>query len=126
MQELRNMPSAELVSLLSMAALYILAGLNHFRDPSMYLKITPPWVRSPAKVNVLVGAIEIILALLLLYETTRSYSAIGIIVLLIAIFPANIRHYQLAKKNGRSVLPSLIRLPLQAILIYWSYTFISI
>ncbi len=106
-----------------MAAIYILAGFNHFRMPKFYLAITPPWVPMPNKVNILVGIIEIVLGISLLIPILTSYAAYGIIALLIAIFPANVFHYQKAKRKGKTTWPTLLRLPVQALLIYWAHSF---
>ena len=107
-----------------MAAIYILAGIGHFRNPRFFIKITPKWVPQPEKINILVGVIEMALGILLFFSGTRQYAAWGIIALLIAVFPANIYHHQLAKRKGKNTLPTLIRLPIQALLIYWAYTFV--
>ena len=107
-----------------MAAIYVIAGIAHFRNPNFYLKITPTWVPFPEKINLFVGSVEIILGMALLFNETRSYAAIGIVLLLIAVFPANIYHYQKSQKKGKNVLATLIRLPIQGLLIYWAYTFI--
>jgi len=107
-----------------MAAIYIFAGISHFRMPKFFLKITPKWVPNPEKVNIIVGLIEIILGIALCFSATRHYAAIGIIALLIAVFPANIYHFQLTRKKGKNSIPTLIRLPMQGLLIYWAYTFL--
>jgi len=114
---------ASQISLYIMAGLYILAGINHFIMPKVYLKITPPWVPQPGKVNMLVGVAEIVLGVLLFFPETRSPSAWGIILLLIAVFPANIYHFQKARQKKQMVLPTLLRLPMQAVLIWWAYLF---
>lgn len=111
------------ISLYLMAAAYIFAGTSHFRIPKFFLKITPPWVPMPEKVNLFVGAIEVLLGIGLIIPATTSYAAWGIIALLIAVFPANIYHYQLVRKKGRNTTATLIRLPIQLLLIYWAYTF---
>ena len=112
-----------LISLYIMAAAYLFAGISHFRIPKFFIKITPPWVPAPEKVNLLVGAIEILLAIGLLIPYTTKIAAWGVIALLIAVFPANVYHFQLVKRKGRNIWPTLIRLPVQALLIYWAYTF---
>jgi uncharacterized membrane protein len=114
---------ASQISLYLMAGLYVLAGINHFIMPKIYLKITPRWVPQPEKVNWLVGLGEIGLGVLLLFPETRSLAAWGIILLLVAIFPANFYHYQKARRKGEMVIPTLIRLPFQAVLIWWAYLF---
>ncbi|MEP0046120.1 MAG: MauE/DoxX family redox-associated membrane protein [Reichenbachiella sp.] len=113
-----------LISLYIMSAFYLFAGISHFRKPDFFLKIIPKWVPSPKKVNFLVGGIEIVLGIGLLFADIRAYAAWGIIALLVAVFPANIYHYQQARKKGKHVIATLIRLPIQGVLIYWAYLFI--
>lgn len=111
-------------SVILMAALYIFAGYSHFRNPKFFLKITPKWVPAPEKVNVMVGAIEIVLGVLLLIPQMHSLAAWGVIALLIAVFPANVYHFQKSLKKGKFIWPTLIRLPIQGLLIYWAYTLV--
>lgn len=118
------MSTLQLISLYAMSFLYCFAGISHFWKPKIFLSITPKWVPFPEIVNIIVGIIEITLGILLLFEATRSAAAIGIIVLLIAVFPANIRHFQKSRKKGKFVIPTMIRLPMQLLLIYWAYTFV--
>ena len=109
-----------------MASLYFLAGLNHFRNPKMYLKIIPAFIPNPKLLNNISGASEVILANALCIPILSSYAAIGIIVLLLAIFPANI--YMILNKKASFGLPKwllMLRIPLQFILIYWAYIYIN-
>lgn len=114
----------QVISLYAMSFLYCFAGISHFWKPKIFISITPKWVPSPERVNIIVGVIEVALGILLLFKTTRSAAAIAIIVLLIAVFPANIYHFQKATRKGKLVIPTLIRLPIQALLLYWAYTFV--
>jgi len=118
------MDQLSLISLCAMSAIYIIAGVTHFRKPKFFLKIMPKWVPFPELMNRFVGALEIILGISILFESIRSYAAIGLIILLIAIFPANIYHFQKSLKKKKYVLATLIRLPIQGLLIYWAYTFV--
>ncbi|MEO8255278.1 MAG: DoxX family membrane protein [Flavobacterium sp.] len=107
-----------------MALLYVLAGLNHFRKPKMYLKIIPPYLPNPKLLNQLSGVAEVILGLLLLFTTTTHYAAWGIIALLIAILPANIFMFQ--NKEAGFGIPKwilLVRLVFQIVLIWWAYLY---
>lgn len=113
-----------LFSLILMATVYIVAGITHFRIPKFFLSITPKWVPAPEVVNKIVGAGEILLGILLLFPLTRSYAAIGVIVLLIAVFPANVYHFQKALKKQKMVGVTALRLPVQLLLIYWAYSFV--
>lgn len=118
------MSTLKLVSLIIMATFYMFAGVSHFRKPAFFLAITPKWVPLPEKVNVLIGAVEIALGILVLFTSTRTVAAWGIIVLLVLVFPANVYHFQKAMRKKKAVILTLIRLPLQALLIYWAYSFV--
>ncbi len=107
-----------------MAFVYFLAGLNHFRNPSLYIRIIPPYFSNPKLLNSLSGLAEILLAILLCIPKTSSIGAWGIIALLIAVFPTHIYMYQ--DKKAAMGLPKwvlLLRMPLQLVLIYWAYQY---
>ncbi|PTS99227.1 DoxX family protein [Flavobacterium sp. HMWF030] len=107
-----------------MAFLYIIAGINHFRNPKMYLKIIPPFFKNPNLINILSGASEIILGVLLTFSVTTCFAAWVIIALLIAVFPANLFMFQ--NKKASFNLPKwilFVRLPLQLVLIFWAYQY---
>jgi len=112
------------VSLILMILFYLFAGISHFKNPSFFIKITPKWVPYPEKINIIVGVSEIFLALGMISEVTRPFSAIGIILLLILVFPANIYHLRKGIKKNKNIIPLIIRLPIQGLLIYWAYIFI--
>jgi uncharacterized membrane protein len=107
-----------------MAALYVLAGANHFWHPRMYQKIVPTYLPSPHTLVLISGICEITFGLLLLPEGTRKLAAWLIIALLIAIFPANIQmtldYYH---RHSPYTWVTMARLPLQLVLIWWAWTF---
>jgi len=119
------MSTLKLVSLIIMAAFYIFAGVSHFRKPNFFLSITPKWVPFPEAVNLIVGGVEIVAGLLLFFNLTRSYAAWVIIILLVLVFPANVYHFQKALRKKKGVVLTLIRLPIQLVLLYWAYNFVS-
>jgi uncharacterized membrane protein len=107
-----------------MACIYFIAGINHFLNPSSYIKIMPPWLPFPEALVFVSGAIEIVCALLLLPSFSRKLAAWGIIVLLIAVFSANIQmSINYHKENNPYFWLTLLRLPLQFLLIWWAYQF---
>lgn len=118
------MSETQFTSLYIMAAFYIVAGISHFIIPTFFIKFTPDWVPAPKKVNILVGIIEITLGVALLFETTRSMAAIGVIALLIAVFPAHLKYHQMVKGKRKYEIISLLRMPMQLFLIYWAYLFV--
>ena len=118
------MTTIYLFSLVLMAIAYIAAGIAHFRVPKFFLSIMPRWVPMPEVVNKAVGFGEVLLGITLLFSPTRSYAAVGIILLLIAVFPANVYHFQKSLKKNKMIWPTAIRLPIQLLLIYWAYSFV--
>ena len=110
------------VLLVGMAAFYIYAGYNHFKIPKFFLKITPPWVPYPKTVNIIVGIVEIAIGILVLVPATRVLAAWGIILLLIAVFPANVYHLTSGGAGTKVPIKFLKwRLPIQAVLIVLAY-----
>lgn len=105
-----------------MAIFYIGAGVNHFLNPDFYLKIMPPYLPWHLELVYLSGVIEIALGLLLLIPKYTRLAAWGIILLLIAIFPANI-HLALNPQIFPDVDPTvhLIRLPFQGLFLLWAW-----
>ena len=68
--------------------------------------------------------LEILSGILLIPLSTRRMAAYGIILLLIAVFPANINmmwKYWIQNKPGLWIM--ILRLPLQIVLIWWAYSF---
>ena len=108
-----------------LAIFFVFAGVMHFVSPDGYLAIMPPWIPWPRAMIALSGAAEIAGGLGILLPPTRRFAAIGLILLLLAVFPANIHGaMQGMSVSGRSVPAWLLwaRLPLQGVLIWWVYT----
>lgn len=105
------------------AALFIIAGINHFVVSDFFLKIMPPYLPFHLTLVLVSGLIEIILGILLLVPRYSSLAAWGIIALLIAVFPANIYVYQHQEMFPFSWFLHLLRLPLQGVLILWAFVY---
>ncbi len=111
------------LSLYIQAFVYIGAGVNHFLRPKMYLAIMPPYIPAHDLMVTLSGIAELVLGIGLLFPATRSWSAWGLILLLIAVFPANV---YMATAPRFQKLPAWLRwgrLPLQGLLIWWAYQY---
>ena len=72
-----------------MCVFYITIGIHHFLNPAYYLNIVPPYLKFQYELVLISGFFEILFGIGLLTKY-RKYSAIGLILLLIAVFPANI------------------------------------
>jgi uncharacterized membrane protein len=108
-----------------MAAFYVFAGVMHFARPDAYLPMMPPYLPWHGGLVFLSGVAEVALGIAVLVPTLRPIAAWGIILLLIAVFPANI-HIAL---NNVALFGNLegagiwnwVRLPMQGVLALWAW-----
>jgi uncharacterized membrane protein len=101
-----------------------LAGSLHFLYPRGYARIVPAYLPAPLTLVYLSGVAEILGGLGLLLPQTRTLAAWGLVLLFIAIFPANVN--MAVHRIGFTRTPPAAwllwaRLPLQAVLIAWAY-----
>ena len=111
-------------NLIFLAALFMFAGAMHFVIPAAYASIIPDWVPYPVEMVYVTGLAEIAGGLGLLIERLRRAAALGLIGLLVAVFPANVHMLQDAIAADASSLYQMLlflRLPLQPLLIVWVY-----
>jgi uncharacterized membrane protein len=106
-----------------LAVIMTAAGVYHFANPQIYVSIVPkylPWHLALVYVS---GFLEILFGVGLLTGFS-SFAAWGLMALFVAVFPANLNmalHPELAPQ-----IPSVLlwlRLPLQAVLIWWAWQF---
>jgi uncharacterized membrane protein len=122
-----RLPGESKVRLMARAALvvfFVIAGTLHFLRPCFYLQIVPPYLPWPLTLVYLSGAFEILGGCAVLPASTRRWAGIGLIALLLAVFPANI-HMALHPEpvGGWDVPLGLLwlRLPMQGVLIAWAW-----
>ena len=102
----------------ALTAMFVLVGISHFAKREKLEAMIPPHWPYRCALNYISGAAEIILGILLLFDVTRMVAAFGLLLLLIAIFPANI---YVARTN-----PSLYnksRLFFQPVYMLWVWYF---
>ncbi len=102
-----------------LAVFFVLAGLNHFRTPTLYLGMMPPWLPWPSAANTIAGVAEVLGGIGLLPPRLCRAAGWGLIALLIAVFPANIHVALQGHMSGLNVSPAglWLRLPFQAVFI---------
>ena len=96
----------------------------HFVVPAAYASIIPGWVPFPLEMVYLTGVAEIAGGIGLLVERFRRAAALGLIALLVAVFPANVQMLQdaiAANASGLYKVLLFLRLPIQPLLIVWLY-----
>ena len=121
------LPYLKYFSILVMSLFYVNVGIKHFTDPLWFLYIIPPFLSSIGLELVYIsGFFEILFGMMLAVKKTRKMACYGLILLLIAVYPANIylAFYEEPQKliNISSFAASWIRLPIQFIflgLAYW-------
>lgn len=109
------------VALALLGLFFIAAGANHFVHPGFYLRMVPGYLPDHALLVAISGVCECLGGIGVLIPMTRRLAGIGLIALLIAVFPANVQmaqHPQLYADIG-SALAFYIRLPLQLVVIAW-------
>ena len=110
------------LSIIIMTLFYIMAGTNHFINPDWYVRIVPPILPFKTAIVYISGILEIILGTLLIFPKTRFIASWGLILLLVAVYPANI---YVALTNGEVMdttpLIAWGRLPFQFVFIALAY-----
>ena len=112
------------------AVMFAMIGALHLAVPRFFEQIMPRWVPASGPLGrrslvVVSGAFEILGALGVLYAPTRARAGWGLILLLLAVFPANI-HMLLDARRRRSAAwwQALLwaRLPIQPLIMLWVYS----
>jgi len=107
------------VPVLALAAFFLLAGAMHFVTPGFYLAMMPAWLPAHRELVILSGIAEIAGGLGVMLERWRRPAGIGLLVLLLAVFPANIQMLLNARAAGEPELLLWLRLPLQLLFFGW-------
>jgi uncharacterized membrane protein len=109
-------------SILLLSIFFIAAGVNHFLNPQPYLAMMPPALPFPEALNFISGAAEVLGGLGVLMHRFRRAAGVGLMILLLAIFPANI-HVAMHGWAGVDLAPWVLwaRLPFQVLFMVWVY-----
>lgn len=111
-------------SIYILALLLVTAGILHFLSPGFFLKIMPSYLPYHLPLVYLSGLAEIICGILLCIPKTQIMGAWLSILLFITVFPANIEMaQQYYHQHSPYFWATILRLPLQMVLIYWAYQF---
>jgi uncharacterized membrane protein len=111
-------------SRLMLAGVFVFAGIMHFVIPASYVGIMPPWLPWHRGFVYLSGVLEIAGGVGLLIPRTRRAAGFGLILLLIAVWPANLQMVLAARAAEQPLWHEALlwlRLPLQLVLIWWAW-----
>ena len=98
---------------------FFVGGIMHFAKPNLFLRVVPPSIPYPLAAVYISGAFELLGAIGFGIKSTRSYAGYGLMLLTIAVTPANI--YMLQHADLFSEVPQwalISRLPFQLFLIW--------
>jgi uncharacterized membrane protein len=96
------------------------AGLAHFVSPGFFDAIVPPWLPPDERFwTYASGVAELVVAVLLLVPRWRRFGGWAAVVLLIAVYPANLyMAWDWRDRQAAEQLVAVLRLPLQIPLIW--------
>lgn len=105
-----------------LAAFFIIGGAMHFVLPDTYAQVMPAWLGWHAELVAISGLCEIAGGIGVLVPRVRRLAGCGLILLSIAVLPANVQMLLDGLRDGRpawQIGMLVLRLPLQAALIWW-------
>ncbi len=116
----------KLIAIYFFGPAYIYIGVRHFTEPDYFLSIMPNYMSFHLELVYLSGFFEILFGAMLLINKYRVVAAKGLILVLIAVFPANI--YLAQSSLAQSLLDitqetAIIRLPFQVLFLLFAYWF---
>lgn len=110
------------IALVALSLAFIAAGANHFVSPDFYLQMMPPYLPAHRELVIVSGVFEILGGFGVLVPRLRSKAGWGLVLLLLAVFPANLHmalNAQLFPSFSSTALYA--RLPFQVLFIAWAY-----
>lgn len=105
-----------------MAGMYLFIGVMHFIKPKAFLSVMPRYIPNGKLMVYLSGLAEIVLAIALCFEETRTHAIYGIIAMLIVFLI--VHWYMIVDKKFHVKFPKPVlwlRFMLQFGLMYWAY-----
>ena len=109
---------------LALALMMVGGGIMHFVAPRAYARTVPSFLPGPLMLVWVSGVFEILGGAGLLIPSTRLWAAWGLILLFLAIFPANVNMAVKRIGFGKKSPPAWAlwaRLPFQAVFIAWAW-----
>jgi uncharacterized membrane protein len=107
-----------------MGVFYVAAGAAHFVVTQLYMRAMPGYLPAPRALVLVSGVAEIAGGIGVIIPATRRAAAWGLVLLLVAVMPANL--WMAQHPENFAEIPQWFfwaRLPLQAPLIWWAWRF---
>lgn len=101
--------------------IFVSAGILHFAFPDYYRAIVPAYLPAPSALVAVSGVAEVAGGVGLLLPRWRQAAGVGLILLLIAVLPANVEMLRQGRARGVGVAGETmlwLRLPFQIVLMW--------
>lgn len=111
-----------LIARILLALLFGTSGVLHFVFPTQYAGVIPLWLPAHSTLVTISGWCELAGAIGLLIASTRRAAGWGLLLLCVAVLPANIQMWLDAVAAGKALWGQallFIRVPLQVPLMWW-------
>lgn len=112
----------------ALATIFLVGGVVHLLKPALYRPVMPAALPAHDALIFISGIAEMAGGAGLLIPRTRRAAGLGLMLLLVAVFPANIEMLRLYRAQGVPWWGELLlwlRLPLQPVLIWWTWRVMS-
>lgn len=112
------------LALLLLAAFFVFAGVSHFTRPEFFVSIVPHYLPAPRALVYVSGVFEILGGLAVLWPATRAAAGVGLVLLLLAVYPANLYMAFAPERfvaQGTPLWALYARLPVQFVFIAWAW-----
>ncbi len=118
------MPVIKTVLRVLLGLVFVGSGVLHFANAPFYVAMMPPYIPFPELMVQLSGVAELVLGVAVIAPKTSRLGAMGLIALLIAVFPANL-NMALHSEQFPDFSPMMlyVRLPFQAVFIAWAWVY---
>ena len=107
----------------ALASMFVFTAVSHFAPMKKDLiAMVPPSFARPDLLVFATGVLELAGAAGLLFEATRFWAACALILLMMAMLPANVSAARRGLQiRGRRVTPLWLRVPMQVLFIVWTW-----
>jgi uncharacterized membrane protein len=106
-----------------LSVFFTYAGFHHLFVPDFYVSIMPPWIPAHLALVYISGVFEIMGGIGVLIPRFRSLAGLGLVALLVAVYPANLYMAFNPQLFPDTPLVALyVRLALQFVAFYWAYS----
>ncbi len=104
-----------------LSGLFLTAGYYHFATPEAFISIVPAYLPRADLLVAVSGAAEVVLGLALFVEQLRAFAALLLMLLMIAVWPANWNMaLNAARFDAFTPLQLWLRVVLQVPMLFWA------